>query len=111
MLISSKNSAHFSIRFNSALVSASYEIQLKINEDVPDEIRLDDMENKHPRITKRFETYFDRWHVNEGKFEHHKPASHLQKERDRFEDQIDEETLDRFENLFLDFNSVIESES
>lgn len=51
---------------------------------------------------------FQEWEINEGIFRHHEPASHLQKNRDHFEDQIDEETLDRFETLFKDMNSIIE---
>ncbi|WP_435078389.1 AAA family ATPase [Halococcus sp. AFM35] len=100
----------FSEDFYASVVSEAYGFELRAVEDVPDTISLSDFQSQHPRITNQFESYFERWHVNEGTFRHHDPASELQKKRDYFEERIDEETVDRFEELFKDMNSIIDAE-
>ena len=100
----------FSESFYASLVSEAYGFELRAVEDVPDTVSLSDLQGQHPRITNRFESYFDRWHINEGTFRHHDPASELQKKRDHFEEQIDAETVERFEELFEEMNSIIEAE-
>jgi AAA15 family ATPase/GTPase len=100
----------FSEDFYASVVSEAYGFELRAVEDTPDTISLSDLQSQHPRITNRFESYFERWHINEGTFRHHDPASELQKKRDYFEERIDEETVDRFEELFKDMNSIIDAE-
>ena len=100
----------FSEDFYASVVSEAYGFELRAVEDAPDTIGLSDLQSQHPRITNRFESFFERWHVNEGTFRHHDPASELQKKRDYFEERIDEDTVDRFEELFKDMNSIIDTE-
>lgn len=100
----------FSEDFYASVVSEAYGFELRAVEDAPDTIGLSDLQSQHPRITNRFESFFERWHINEGTFRHHDPASELQKKRDYFEERIDEETVDRFEELFKDMNSIIDTE-
>lgn len=99
----------FNKEFYVDLVTDAYGFELRGRKEVPNQLSLDDIQNKHPRITRRLESYFEEWEINEGTFRHHEPASHLQKNRDHFENQIDEETLERFESLFEDMNSIIEN--
>jgi hypothetical protein len=67
----------FSEEFYTSLVSEAYGFELRAVEDIPDTVGLSDLQEQHPRITNRFETYFDRWHINEGTFRHQDPASEL----------------------------------
>ena len=75
---------------------------------VSTELSLDDIENQHPRVAKRLELFFEQEQVNEGRFEHHRPAAYLQKNRGDFEEELDKETLDRFEDLFEELNGILE---
>ena len=98
----------FSKEFYLELVNHTYRYDLQQKRTVPTELSLDDIENKHPRVTKRLEMFFEKQQISGGRFEHHKPASHFQKNRSHFEEELDEETLDRFETLFEALNSVLE---
>lgn len=98
----------FSKEFYLRLVNDAYLIELRSVQDVPDELSLTDFENENPRITKRLEAYFERFQINGGEFYHNDPAKNFQKKRKEFEDELDEDTLDRFEELFADTNKTIE---
>lgn len=75
---------------------------------VPTELSLDDIENQHSRIAKRLELVCEQVRVNDGRFEHHRPAAHFQKNRGDFEEQLDEDTLDQFEELFEELIGILE---
>lgn len=100
----------FTKEFYTDLATDTYGYELRGSE-APNEIRPEDIENQHPRITCRLERFFKKWGINDGVFRHHEPAAHLQKNRDHFEGKIEDETLDRFEDLFEDMNSIIETQS
>lgn len=89
------------------LVNSAYLYDIRANEDVDHPISLDDLPDGNPRIVKKLDLFFERWHINEGEFEHTKPATTFQKHRDEFAAKIDEETKDRFEALFEDLNSML----
>ena len=99
----------FSKEFYLDLVNGAYLAQLRMVEDVPDELSLDDFQNQNPRITKRLESYFEEYQINSGDFYHNDPAKHFQKNRAKFEQELDTSTLERFENLFEDLNQIIKS--
>lgn len=98
----------FSKDFYLELVNHTYRFELQQERMVPTELSLDDIENQHPRIAKRLEMFFESEGVNDGRFEHHRPASYFQKNREDFEEQLDGDTLDRFEDLFEELNSILE---
>ncbi len=98
----------FSNEFYLELVNAAYRFELQQKREVPNELSLDDIENQHPRITKRLELYFKNKEINDGKLEHQRPAAYFQKNRDMFEDTLDEETKDRFETLFQELNKILQ---
>jgi len=98
----------FSEDFYMDVVNDTYGLELQRDADTPGEIDLDELEFEHPRITAQIERYFDRYHVSEGTFKHATPAKHFQKRRDQFEDNIDDETVERFATLFEDVNQIIE---
>jgi lysyl-tRNA synthetase class II len=92
------------------LVNRAYSGELAQVPDIPDSISPSDFkkDNRHPRIAKRLDTFFDRFHINEGNFEHNKPAKYFQDHRDRLKDQLDEESIENFEALFEDFNGILQ---
>lgn len=98
----------FDPEFYLELVNQAYLYDIRSNEDVSHPISLSDLPDGNPRITKRVETYFRRWHINGGNFSHQKPATELQKQRADFADDIDEETKDRFEDLFIELNTMLD---
>lgn len=97
----------FADEFYLELVQGAYFRELNYDTEVPDRIDLDRIELRHPRITKRIERFFDEFNVNNGKFSHHKPATHFQRNRADHIDNLGDETLDRFESLFEDLNDLI----
>lgn len=97
----------FSESFYISLVEDAYDRELRYERQTPDTIDLSTIQNQHPRICNRIEAFFEEWNVDGGTFRHHKPASHLQKHRSRFIDDIDSETIDRFEDLFEKLNSLL----
>lgn len=101
----------FTESFYMKLVSRAYSRELLANEDVPDSIDTSDFkkDNKNPRLIKRVEKYFDRYHINDGIFEHAAPAKYLQENQDELKDEIDAESMDNFEVLFEAFNEILES--
>lgn len=101
----------FSTDFYMKLVNGAYSADLVENPDVPDRISMSDFkdDNQNPRIAKRLDTYFDRFFVNEGVFEHHRPAKYFQENREDLKDELDEESIDNFEGLFEDYNSILET--
>lgn len=98
----------FSKEFYLELVNHTYRFELQQERMVPTELSLDDIENQHPRIAKRLELFFEREQVNDGRFEHHRPAAYFQKNRKDFEEQLDGDTVDRFEDLFKELNRILE---
>lgn len=71
----------FSKEFYLDLVNDAYLVELRMQEDIPNELSLDDFDAQNPRITKQFESYFDRWYVNKGEFHHNDPAKYFQKRK------------------------------
>lgn len=98
----------FSESFYTELVNDAFLPELRSNMDIPDEIDLESIDNQHPRITRRIEVYFNKFDLNDGVFSHQRPASHFQRNRGRFEDGLDEESLNRFEGLFEVLNDILE---
>jgi len=100
----------FSTDFYMELVNRAYSGELAQVPDIPDYISTSDFkeDNRHPRIAKRLDTFFERFHINEGKFEHNKPAKYFQDHRDRLKDQLDEESIENFEALFEEFNEILQ---
>lgn len=99
----------FSEEFYMELVNRTYELELRGHRTVPDQLNLDDLDSEHPRIVKRVEHYFENYGVSEEGFSHREPAAHLQKYREDLESEIEEETFERFENLFSDLNQILEN--
>lgn len=97
----------FADDFYLELVQGAYYRELSYDQSVPDEIDLSMIELQHPRITKRVDRFFEEFGVNDGQFSHHKPASHLQRHRADHIDDLDDATLDRFEDLFEDLNVLL----
>lgn len=100
----------FSTDFYMELVNRAFSAELMQNPDVPDHITTADFkeDNQHPRIAKRLDTYFERFYINDGKFEHNRPAKYFQENRERLERDLDEESIENFEALFEDFNTILE---
>lgn len=99
----------FSKEFYTSLVNDAYLAELRFAQNAPDEIDLRQIQNQNPRIARRLEWFFEEKQINEGVFEHNKPAKHFQKNRAKFKEELEEDTLDRFEALFEDLNSIINS--
>jgi len=95
----------FSQEFYVRLVEGTYLRELRFHDDVED-IDLESLDYDHPRVVNRIEKYFSRWDI--GKFEHTEPAKHLQKNRDLYEEELPEEDLDGFEDMFTDINEILE---
>ena len=100
----------FSDNLYMELVNRAYSGALAQNDDIPNHISVADFkeDNQNPRIVKRVEKYFERYHINEGRFEHNKPAKHFQENRQRLIEQVDEESMENFESLFEDYNQMLE---
>jgi hypothetical protein len=100
----------FSTDFYVELVNRAYSGELAKMPDIPDYISTSDFkeDNRHPRIAKRLDTFFERFYINEGHFEHNKPAKYFQDHRDRLKDELDEESIENFEALFEDFNDILQ---
>lgn len=98
----------FNEDFYIELVQDTYDRELRYNRQTPDEIALDTIDLQHPRITTRIEAFFEEWEIDGGTFRHHRPASHFQKNRTYFIDKLDNETLDRFEHMFEELNSLLD---
>lgn len=99
----------FSKEFYISLVNDAYLPELRLAQDAPDEIDLCQVQNQNPRIASRLEWFFKEKQINGGIFEHNVPAKHFQKNRDKFKENLEEDTLDRFETLFEDLNSIIDA--
>jgi AAA15 family ATPase/GTPase len=99
----------FSTDFYMELVNRAYSGELAQIQDIPNSITTGDFgdDNRHPRLVKRLETYFSRYHINDGVFEHNKPAKYFQENTDRMVSELDEESMDNFESLFEDFNNML----
>lgn len=97
----------FPQEFYEELVEGAYRKDLRFNEDVS-EIDLSQMDFDHPRVTKKMERFFQRWHLNDGKFGHDYVAKHFQDKREVYMDEVPSEALDNFEELFEKFNSIVE---
>lgn len=99
----------FSKEFYISLVNDAYLAELRFAQDAPDEVDLRQIQNQNPRIARRLEWFFEENQINGGVFEHNKPAKHFQKNRDEFKEELEEDTLDQFETLFEDLNSIIDA--
>lgn len=99
----------FSKEFYTSLVNDAYLAELRFAQKAPDEIDLRQIQNQNPRIARRLEWFFEEKQINGGVFEHNKPAKHFQKKRAKFKEELEEDTLDRFEAMFEDLNSIINS--
>jgi AAA15 family ATPase/GTPase len=97
----------FSEEFYIKLVQEAYDRELRYDRQTPDTIDLDTIQTQHPRICTRIETFFEEWDIDGGTFHHHRPASHLQKNRSRFIEELDSGTIDRFEKLFEELNHLL----
>src|SRR5699024_4860989 len=91
----------FSEDFYMELVNRAYSGEIAQNDDVPNRISVDDFkdDNQNPRIVRRIEKYFGRYYINDGCFEHNKPAKHLQENRQRIKEEVDNKSMENFENL------------
>lgn len=100
----------FSLDFYLNLVSETYMSELAADYDLPDRISESEFEddNMKPRIVKRLETYFDRQDINNGRFEHAAPARQFQDNFSQYLDEIDENSIDNFQLLYNEFNSLLE---
>lgn len=98
----------FSNEFYQEVVNDAYLPELRMSVDAPDNIDINKIENQHPRVVNRIEWFFDKYDVNEGVFEHQKPASHLQKNKEKFESKLDDKSINRFEQLFSRMNKLLE---
>lgn len=98
----------FSEEFYIDLVEDTYNRELRYDRQTPDELDLGTIELQHPRITNRIEAFFEEWDIDGGKFHHHRPASHLQKNRSHFVEKLDDETLNRFERMFEELNGLLD---
>lgn len=100
----------FSESFYMELVNRAYAGELASNPDVPNRLSASDFkdDNQNPRIVKRLELYFERFHVNDGIFEHNRPAKYLENHRAEMMEEIDEESLTHFEEMCSEFNEIIE---
>lgn len=98
----------FSQKFYLNLINSTY------SEEIEDEFggKIENLESEKPRIIQKLEHKFSGYDVGKdnatGKFNHKDPAIYLQKNLDEFREQIDDETLDNFDNLFNELNSLIE---
>ncbi|ELZ01571.1 AAA family ATPase [Natrialba aegyptia] len=99
----------FSKEFYISLVNDAYLPELRMAQNAPDEVDPSHIQNQNPRIARRLEWFFEEKQINGSVFEHNKPAKHFQKNRDKFKEEITEDTLDRFEALFEDLNSIIDA--
>jgi AAA15 family ATPase/GTPase len=99
----------FSTEFYMEVVNRAYSGELAQVPDVPDYITTTSFkeDNQYPRIARRLDTYFERFHINEGRFEHNKPAKYFQDHRERLKDELDDESVENFEALFKEFNSIL----
>lgn len=98
----------FSEQLYMELVNGAYSDEI-VKSHASSPIELSDLkdDNRRPRIVKRMEKYFDRQHINEGRFRHHAPAEYFQENIEEYREEIDEETMENFESLFREFNTIL----
>jgi hypothetical protein len=101
----------FSTDFYMTLVNETYRAEISEVTDIPERIDISDFkdDNKRPRIVKRLEKYFNRYHINEGEFEHYAPAKYFEDNRDFLKNELDDESIANFEEVFTEFNSLLAS--
>lgn len=66
-----------------------------------------DLTDRSPRIIKKLESYFAESGLNNGKFNHYKPAFDLMSNSTWINDVLDAETLSNFEKAFAVLNSAL----
>jgi arginyl-tRNA--protein-N-Asp/Glu arginylyltransferase len=93
------------------LVNETYRPEISEVTDIPERIDVEDFkdDNQRPRIVKRLETFFERYYINEGEFEHYAPAKYFEDNRDLLKDRLDDQSLDNFEEVFSEFNSILDN--
>jgi hypothetical protein len=93
------------------LVNETYRAEISGVNDIPERIDTSDFkdDNQRPRIVKRLEKYFERYHINEGEFEHYAPAKYFEDNRDFLKEKLDDKSLDNIEGLFSEYNLSLES--
>ncbi len=100
----------FTQKFYLDLLNSTYSEE--IDNEFGRELEEDDIGSEKPRIIQKFEDKFSGHDIGKeiatGKFNHKEPAIHLQKNLEEFRNEIDDETLDRFEELFEELNSLIQ---
>ena len=89
------------------LVEDAYYQEINYDTGVPSKIDLDTIDSQHPRITRQIEIFFEEHGINDGRFSHHKPATHLQRHRTDYIEKMNESTLNRFETLFTELNQIL----
>lgn len=89
----------FNPNFYLKLVSIAYEL--------PDTLKLIDLNSQNPRITKKVADYFSENDIAGGRFNHYKPAVTLLRNQTTLLEEIDEETERRWEALFVRVNNLL----
>lgn len=84
------------------LVKAAYGASENI-----DKLNVSTSKGGNPRVTVRIENAFFEKKINDGKFNHYKPASYLLKNPDLQKKLFCEEVLARFENLFKEIENRV----
>ena len=76
-------------------------------EKLKKDIKISDLSKESPRIVKRLKKIFKDENFNNGNFNHYKPSMYLQSNLDTYKEKIDEETLEKFEEIFKRVNGLL----
>lgn len=91
----------FEEKFYLRLVNSEYKKTLT------SKISISSLQSKAPRILSKLETYFSDQPLSKGKFSHFRPARFFYENVSTLENEISEETCDRFEKAFSQLNSLL----
>lgn len=78
------------------------------SKELTKKLTLKSLLNQNPRIVKRIEDHFITNNISNGHFNHYLPAVYLLNEQIRLLKNLDQQTIDRANNLFGKVNSLIQ---
>lgn len=87
--------------FYLTLVNGAY------HQALPAKLTLEMLTNENPRIVKRLEDYFKQNNIDNGEFNHFKPATYLLKHQAELADKIGDLTVQRASQLFERINALL----
>lgn len=90
------------------LVNTAYLYEIRGTQGISHPLELSDFQSQQPRVAKRVEDFFEDNNVNDGIFNHTKPAIAFQQNKDDFIDHVSDDTKNKFEELFEDINSLLD---